>query len=57
MTKNPTTIELLKEAARRQAHAAYVEDLREGRKQRSIKIPAKRGAGSYRRQDGKRVEA
>jgi hypothetical protein len=33
------------------AHARYVADLRDGRRQRATTIPAKRGPGSYRRRD------
>ena len=31
------------------AHARYVADLRDGRRQRATTTPARKGAGSYRR--------
>lgn len=31
------------------AHTRYVADLAEGRRQRAVTIPARKGAGSYRR--------
>lgn len=40
------------------AHARYVADLRDGRRQRAVTIPARKGAGSYRRRSkNDRVEA
>ena len=38
-----------RDAMRRSARARYVEELREGRRQRAVTVPAKKGPGSYNR--------
>ncbi len=44
-----STARTASEGMRAVAHARYVADLRDGRRQRAATIPARRGAGSYRR--------
>lgn len=39
------------EAIRSAAREGYVASLREGRRERAVTIPAKRGKGSYRRSE------